>query len=363
MFDYNKIININPITPVLTEDSNSDIMLHQSNKISKPIQTSRNDKKEDIRLKYVLTMLDIPILIQFFRDSKITFIDFLFLTKEDLQTLGFKIYQRNRILNFSNSFKKFAKKYDMNEIKNFFKENNQFNFNLNNEQYQRKNTEYSTHKNEPKTQTKTNFSSRPNSTNLSSRVYCNKNLNNKKNVSNNKLNSFSSRNRKFRSSYDTYKKYLIINKEVNDYMKKVNQTKKGSSKFIIHEKALKIQKTENNRNLQLKNKEYQLTLNNINNTENNSLRTKSITSLNKTKNFIDHKGNNINLEEINRINNDINKIKELNNRKEKLKQQLKAFDEAIIKKKNIISHLRKNSKNNINNIKKEIIDVQVNDDN
>ena len=101
MFDYNKIININPITPVLTEDSNSDIMLHQSNKISKPIQTSRNDKKEDIRLKYVLTMLDIPILIQFFRDSKITFIDFLFLTKEDLQTLGFKIYQRNRILNFS----------------------------------------------------------------------------------------------------------------------------------------------------------------------------------------------------------------------------------------------------------------------
>ena len=362
MFDNNKNINIISITPVLTEENNTDTKYLQNSIISKQILTNRNEKKEDIRLKYVLTMLDLPSLIQFFKDSEITFIDFLFLTKEDLKVFGLKIYQKNRILNFSRDFKEFAKKYDIDEIKYFFNKNHQFIFNFNNEDCRPKNREPSSHNYESTAQGNANFSSRTNSTNLSSRIHNNINSNIKKNVLNKRKDSNSLR-RKYRSSYDTYKKFLLINKEVNDYMQKVKPAPKRLNKYIFNEKTVKILKNQNNsKNPQSKSKELELMLNNINDLEKITFRAKSLSNLKKMKNYIDRKGNNINLNEINRINNDINKIKELNSRKEKLKQQLKVFDEAIIKKKTMISHLKSNSKTKINNIKKEIIDVQVSDE-
>ena len=53
----------------------------------------------------------------------------LLLSKEDLIELQLEIFQRNRILNFSKLFTKYAKNYSIREISDFFTFNKQFIFN------------------------------------------------------------------------------------------------------------------------------------------------------------------------------------------------------------------------------------------
>ena len=59
---------------------------------------------EDDRLTYTLITLDLGDLIHIFEENNISFVDMLFLTKEDLKELQLKLYQRNRIHNFSNFY-------------------------------------------------------------------------------------------------------------------------------------------------------------------------------------------------------------------------------------------------------------------
>ena len=84
---------------------------------------------DDDRLTYTLITLDLVNLIHIFEDNNISFVDMLLLTKEDLVELQLDIYQRNRILNFSELFNKYAKNYSIQEISDFFTFNKQFIFN------------------------------------------------------------------------------------------------------------------------------------------------------------------------------------------------------------------------------------------
>ena len=68
-----------------------------------------NDGEDDDRLTYTLITLDLGDLIHIFEENNISFVDMLLLSKDDLKELQLKLYQRNRIHNFSTLFTKYAK--------------------------------------------------------------------------------------------------------------------------------------------------------------------------------------------------------------------------------------------------------------
>ena len=92
-------------------------------------EVENEGEDDDDRLTYTLITLDLGNLIHIFEDNNISFVDMLLLTKEDLIELQLEIYQRNRILNFSKLFTKYAKNYSIQEISDFFTFNKQFIFN------------------------------------------------------------------------------------------------------------------------------------------------------------------------------------------------------------------------------------------
>ena len=79
-----------------------------------------------LTLKY----LDIISALPTFLTNNIFFKDLLLLSKNDLVELGFSLVERNRILNFSQEFKKYGKKYSIQEINNFFNEFQNLNMRL-----------------------------------------------------------------------------------------------------------------------------------------------------------------------------------------------------------------------------------------
>jgi hypothetical protein len=90
---------------------------------------SDGGEDDDDILTYTLITLDLGNLIHIFEDNNISFVDMLLLTKEDLIELQLEIFQRNRIINFSKLFTKYAKNYSIQEISDFFTFNKQFIFN------------------------------------------------------------------------------------------------------------------------------------------------------------------------------------------------------------------------------------------
>ena len=92
-------------------------------------QNNNNEDDEDDRLTYTLITLDLGDLIHIFEENNISFVDMLLLSKEDLKELQLKLYQRNRIHNFSILFSKYAKNYSISEISDFFSFNPKFIFN------------------------------------------------------------------------------------------------------------------------------------------------------------------------------------------------------------------------------------------
>ena len=111
--------NLNENNKNLNKNSN------ENNKNS----NENNYENDDDRLIYVLITLGLENLIKLFEEKKITFIDFLLLSKEDLKELELTLFQRNRIFNFIKFYCKFAKNYSIAEIYDFFLENKQFIFN------------------------------------------------------------------------------------------------------------------------------------------------------------------------------------------------------------------------------------------
>ena len=84
---------------------------------------------EDIRLNYVMEKLGLESLIPVFEQYHMSFNDILFLTKDDLNELGLKIFQKNRLISFVEEYSSKAKNYTLEEIEKFFDENRIYNIN------------------------------------------------------------------------------------------------------------------------------------------------------------------------------------------------------------------------------------------
>ena len=82
---------------------------------------------EDIRLNYVMTKLGLEDLLPIFEQYHMSFNDILFLTKDDLNELGLKIFQKNRLISFVEEYSAKAKNYTLEEIETFFEENKIYN--------------------------------------------------------------------------------------------------------------------------------------------------------------------------------------------------------------------------------------------
>ena len=94
------------------------------NKNTKNIKDHQNinniNQTNDPRLELTLKYLDINSTLPTFITNNISFNDLLLLSKNDLIELGFSLVERNRILHFSQEFKNFGKKYNIDEINKFF---------------------------------------------------------------------------------------------------------------------------------------------------------------------------------------------------------------------------------------------------
>ena len=88
---------------------------------------------EDIRLYYVMEKLGLESLIPIFEQYHMSFNDILFLTKDDLNELGLKIFQKNRLISFIEEYSSKAKNYSLEEIQTFFEENRIYNISNNQE--------------------------------------------------------------------------------------------------------------------------------------------------------------------------------------------------------------------------------------
>lgn len=89
--------------------------------INKNFKFYKSDKNEE-KLNYILKKLELENLINVFVDNCIQFRDLFQLTKIDLLEMNMPIGPRNRIYNFINEYKNYGRKYDLNELKQFFKE-------------------------------------------------------------------------------------------------------------------------------------------------------------------------------------------------------------------------------------------------
>ena len=108
----------------------NEYITNQEEMDNEQIEEAESDgEDDDDRLTYTLITLDLGNLIHIFEDNNISFVDMLLLTKEDLIELQLEIFQRNRIINFSKLFTKYAKNYSIQEISDFFTFNKQFIFN------------------------------------------------------------------------------------------------------------------------------------------------------------------------------------------------------------------------------------------
>ena len=74
-----------------------------------------NKTNIDPRLEVTLSYLDINSTLPTFITNNISFNDLLLLCKKDLIELGFSLVERNRILHFSQEFKRYGKKYNIQE--------------------------------------------------------------------------------------------------------------------------------------------------------------------------------------------------------------------------------------------------------
>ena len=106
-------------------DNDNNCLSNDNNDKVCPALTKLN--QNDKRLLYTLRMLGLETLFTNFNINMINFNDLFLLTKEDLIEMNIPIGPRNRILNFAMMYKKHTRKYDMNELMEFFNEHKELN--------------------------------------------------------------------------------------------------------------------------------------------------------------------------------------------------------------------------------------------
>ena len=308
---------------------------------------------DDDRLTYTLITLDLGNLIHIFEDNNISFVDMLLLTKEDLIELQLEIFQRNRIINFSKLFTKYAKNYSIQEISDFFTFNKQFIFNsiiydkvsssninnqfqneinntninndnVNNVAYEFNNPETNYINTEPNSKNK-NLIDNNNTNTIFNQSTMNKNYQNKMKNSNPMLRpkikdsqilsqngngAFNSKiQNKFTSQKNNIKKNLGINNN-NDAQDLFNEKimnileKKKINKPKIN-KNININKGKINSKEINKNQEFQKIIEKIGILESSEMNYDLYTKLNLIKNYINMKGDKMSSEDLINIRNDI----------------------------------------------------------
>jgi len=321
---------------------------------------------DDDRLTYTLITLDLGNLIHIFEDNNISFVDMLLLTKEDLIELQLEIFQRNRILNFSKLFTKYAKNYSIQEISDFFTFNKQFIFNsiiydkvsssninnefqnemsntninndnMNNMPYEFNNPETNYINTEPNNKNK-NLIDNNNTNAFFNQSTTNKNYQNKMKNNNPILKpkikepQISSQNANGAFNSKIQNKFAIIknnnikkniglnnnNNEVQDFfhekiMNIVEKKKKDKPKI---NKNININKGKINRKEINKNEEFQKIIEKIGILENSEMNYDLYTKLNLIKNYINMKGDKMSSEDLINISSDIQSmINSINNNK------------------------------------------------
>jgi hypothetical protein len=278
---------------------------------------------DDDRLTYTLITLDLGNLIHIFEDNSISFVDMLLLTKEDLIELQLEIFQRNRILNFSKLFTKYAKNYSIQEISDFFTFNKQFIFNsiiydkvsssnINNEFQNEMNNPGVNNENNYNMAFEENNNDNPEvnylNTEPNSKVNINNNMNNNNFLMTQKLN-----NRNYKGNIKNTTNQIMMPKVKETHIS--TQNSNGALNPKIMNKNLMIQKDNKNKKIGINN--------NMNNVENNeNLRNKFMDVIQKkkiAKPKLDkniNKGININKGKM--IHNEINKNVEFNKIIEKI---------------------------------------------
>ena len=312
---------------------------------------------DDDRLTYTLITLDLGNLIHIFEDNNISFVDMLLLTKEDLIELQLEIFQRNRIINFSKLFTKYAKNYSIQEISDFFTFNKQFIFNpiiydkvsssninndfqnelnntninndnMNNLAYESNNPETNYINTEPNNRNNNTISAN-NPNFIFNQSTTNKNYQNRMKNSNPILrpklkepqilpqNINGAFNSKIQNKFPTQK----INTKKNSSMNNNN----NEVQDFFHEKIMnivekkKIEKPKINKNIIInkgkmnrkeinKNEEFQKIIEKIGILESSEMNYDLYTKLNLIKNYINMKGDKMTSEDLINISNDINSM-------------------------------------------------------
>ena len=360
--------------------------LNQNNKDFMNQDGIENDQAEDLeeedddRLTYTLITLDLGNLIHIFEDNNISFVDMLLLSKEDLIELQLEIFQRNRILNFSKLFTKYAKNYSIREISDFFTFNKQFIFNssiydkvftnnINAYENEMDNSNYNFDSNnyDQLNQEINLMNSNPNlADNLNNNNILTKSMqNNQNNNINLKINNQGA----FPKLKDSQNKAQNINGGAKK--SKNNQTKNNNIYNNIdnykdnnfNNKLLNLNKKKkyinNNQNLAQKggkkdtksqndfkrNEEFQKIIEKIGLLESSEMNYDLYTKLNLIKNYINNKGDKITFEDIKSINNDIDSMIEIINMNINLnlnyKNELELNNNESNKRKNKLKVLKK----------------------
>ena len=297
----------------------------------------------------------------------------LLLSKEDLIELQLEIFQRNRILNFSKLFAKYAKNYSIREISDFFTFNKQFIFNssiydkvfanninsyqneINNDNLNNDNNNYNPI-NQEMNYTNTNPNLNENmSTNFIGQTIKSNNINTKINNQ-----TFSPKIKQIQSKGQNInggtKKNKIINISKNSNINDNNDINENNnndkfSDLIKKRKTTKSQSNINRNNFSKnmknqnefnRNEEYQKIIEKIGMIENYEMSYELYTKLNLIKNYINNKGDKITLEDIKSINNDIDQMIESMNYNLNYKNEITLNNNESNKKKNRIKVIKKN---------------------
>ena len=304
----------------------------QKNNHKRNLEQNNDFNYKDDKLSFTLSMLGLSRLINFFNEKNISFIDLLILSQESMKELELEMYQRNRIFNFSKFYNKTAKNYSKEEIIKFFQDHKQFIF-------------------VPKIYEQIISNKININFNQESPRFSVNNLKNKKQTRN-------STTKKIKKGKNILKKYLTIKKDVDDFLNKLNKQKEDAQ--ILSYKYGNIIKKINfedkneddilipdKKNINKKENINKL-LETIKNLENKKIDQNTFEHLNQIKNYVINKGENLMNEEINKLQNEIERMIELNIKKEKLKNNLQLYENKIKEKKNLIIQLD-NSDNFISN--------------
>ena len=339
-----KNLNLSPINNKMLSEQENNFNKNKSKK-----ELIRGNKEKDERLSFTLSILGLENLINFFNEKNLSFIDLLLLSKESLKELELEMYQRNRIYNFANTFTKYSKYYNMDEILQFFEKHKQFLFNQ--KAYENKisknKSDFNINNNNNKfiQKEKIIIINDENKNENNNNVITPRNKDNK--ISNKKI--YHSTNKKMHRGKNVLKKYLSIKKDVDDFLNKLNRQKEDKqilsykygnfikrTNFIERNEDDIMISEEKNYN---KKSRINKLIEKIKFLENKKIEQKTFEHLIQIKKNLIETGENMGIGDLSKLENEIEKVIELNNKKEKLKNNLQIYEKKINDEQNIINQL------------------------